>query len=49
MAAGFSPETVRRVLLTRIQYYLYYRADEAEGAVEVLAIWHARRGGNPPI
>jgi plasmid stabilization system protein ParE len=32
---------VRRVLLRRVRYYLYYR-DTAPG-VEVLALWHASR------
>jgi plasmid stabilization system protein ParE len=35
---------LRRVLLPRVRYYLYYR-DTAPG-VEVLALWHASR--RPP-
>ena len=35
---------VRRILLRRVRYYLYYR-DTAPG-IEVLALWHATR--RPP-
>jgi plasmid stabilization system protein ParE len=35
---------VRRILLRRVRYYLYYR-DTAPG-VEILALWHASR--RPP-
>ena len=38
---------VRRVLLNRINYYLYYR--EARDVIEVLAFWHASRGAGPAI
>ena len=41
---------VRRVLLHRVHYYLYYRVVGAsERVLEVLAVWHARRGSRPPI
>ncbi len=35
---------LRRVLLPRVRYYLYYR--ETASGVEVLALWHASR--RPP-
>jgi len=38
---------VRRLLLSRIRYHLYYTV-EGE-VVEVLALWHASRGTPPPI
>jgi plasmid stabilization system protein ParE len=38
---------VRRILLPRTRYHLYYRV--AEDAVEVLAIWHAERGRGPSL
>jgi plasmid stabilization system protein ParE len=38
---------VRRVLLGRIQYYLYYQAFPATEIVEVLALWHTSRGKGP--
>lgn len=40
---------VRRVHLSRISHYLYYRVLESEGIVEVLAVWSDERGGPPPI
>ena len=38
---------VRRVTLSRIRYYLYYRV--AGDALQVLAFWHTSRGSGPPI
>lgn len=38
---------VRRVTLSRIRYYVYYRV--ANDALQVLAFWHASRGGEPPM
>ena len=40
-------EGVRRLLLSRIRYHLYYTV-EGE-VVEILAFWHASRGTPPPI
>lgn len=37
---------VRRLFLNRISYFLYYRV--TANAVDVLALWHARRG-EPPL
>ena len=39
---------VRRLHLSRIRYYLYYRVLD-EDTVEVLALWHTSRGEGPPI
>ena len=39
---------VRRLHLYRIHYFLYYRLVDNE-AVEILALWHMRRGQGPPI
>ena len=39
---------VRRVLLARVRYYVYYRVTSA-GEVEVLALWHASRGRAPHL
>ncbi|HEV2854798.1 MAG TPA: type II toxin-antitoxin system RelE/ParE family toxin [Thermoanaerobaculia bacterium] len=41
--AGF--EGVRRIHLNRIHYYLYYRVSTQ--VVEIVALWHASRGGHP--
>ncbi len=40
---------VRRILLSRVQYHLYYRVNEEARRVEVLALWHARRGRGPGL
>ena len=40
---------VRRILLSRVRYHLYYRVNEESRQVEVLALWHARRGGGPNL
>jgi plasmid stabilization system protein ParE len=38
---------VRRVHLQRIHYYLYYRVRANTETVEVLALWHTKRGTSP--
>ena len=38
---------VRRVYVERIHYHVYYRS--RGGRVEVLALWHASRGAEPPV
>ena len=38
---------VRRILLARIQYHLYYTVEG--DVVKVLAFWHARRGTPPNL
>ena len=40
---------VRRLHLGRIHYDLYYRVADAPRRLEILAFWHASRGGQPPI
>ena len=42
-----SIQGVRRFHLLRIHYHLYYRVNE--DTVEVLALWHVRRGKGPPV
>ena len=39
---------VRRIQLSRIRYYLYYRIS-LSGTVEVLALWHTSRGAGPGL
>ncbi len=39
---------VRRLHLARIHYDLYYRLVEAPRRLEILALWHASRGSQPP-
>ncbi len=40
---------VRRIYLTRVNYFLYYRPNIEGGTVEVVALWHARRGSGPRL
>lgn len=40
---------VRRVHLTRVRYYLYYRIAGSPPAIEVLGLWHTSRGSAPPM
>lgn len=47
-ASNTSLEGVRRVHLTRVRYYLYYRLTP-EPAIEVLALWHSSRAGMPKL
>ncbi|MBC7974320.1 MAG: type II toxin-antitoxin system RelE/ParE family toxin [Myxococcales bacterium] len=41
-------EGVRRLVLARIGFILLYRVRERARRVEVLALWHGRRGHPPP-
>jgi plasmid stabilization system protein ParE len=38
---------VRRLFLSRVGYFIYYRADTAD--LKVLAFWHASRGNQPVV
>jgi len=40
---------LRRVLLDRIRYHLYYVLSADEEAVDVLAVWHTSRGSGPSL
>ena len=40
---------VRRIYLPIIKQHLYYHVLESPERVEVLALWHTRRGHGPPI
>ena len=39
---------VRRLLLGRVRYYLYYHHVAESDTVDVLALWHSGRGAGPP-
>lgn len=41
--------TLRRVLLSRVSYHLYYSVDEESRIVNVLALWHTSRGSKPRL
>jgi plasmid stabilization system protein ParE len=38
---------VRRLLVGRIRYFIYYRV--TPDALEVLTVWHTSRGKQPPL
>ena len=38
---------IRKLTIRRIHYDIYYRI--GDDTVEVLAIWHTRRGARPPL
>ena len=40
---------VRRILLRRIGYFIYYRVRPRAHRLEVLAFWHARRDARPDL
>ncbi len=40
---------LRRVLMGRVRYYLYYRLETDKELVKVLALWHASRSGHPRL
>jgi plasmid stabilization system protein ParE len=40
---------VRRLFLNRANYFLYYRPRLPTRSVEIVALWHARRGGEPRL
>ena len=40
---------VRRLLLRKTQYHLYYRVDRAAGVVRIVALWHTARGSEPEL
>jgi plasmid stabilization system protein ParE len=48
-ARNLSLVGVRRLLLARIRYHVYYRVVTDPDRVEVLAFWHGSRGNAPPL
>lgn len=40
---------IRRLLMGRVRYYLYYRFDAVAERVDVIALWHASRDGEPAL
>lgn len=47
LARNVSLAGVRRIHLTRIRYYLFYRV--ASEAIQILALWHSSRHGKPAL
>ncbi len=48
-ARNAKKEGVRRLLLSRTDYHLYYQVNAEAGRIEILALWHAHRGREPSI
>ena len=48
-AASHRLQGVRRVLLPRVGYLLFYRVARRRRELQVLAFWHARRGASPKL
>jgi plasmid stabilization system protein ParE len=48
-ARNAKKEGVRRLLLSRTGYHLYYQVNAEAGRVEILALWHSHRGREPSI
>ena len=40
---------VRRIHLPRVHYHLYYRVIAEPPTIEVLALWHTKRGTSPDL
>ncbi len=40
---------IRRLLLPRSRYHVYFTHDEAADVLEVRAVWHAQRGRGPSL
>jgi len=40
---------VRRLLLARVRYHLYYSVSHETETVEILALWHTSRGTTPDL
>jgi plasmid stabilization system protein ParE len=49
VAANAKLPGTRRILLSRVRYYLYYRVKSKPKAVEVLVLWHTSRYPDPGI
>ena len=48
-ARNVSLSGVRRVLLARVRYHVYYRIRTNPEQIEILAFWHASRESSPPL
>jgi plasmid stabilization system protein ParE len=49
VARNVSLPGVRRIFLNRVNYFLYYRPAAESRQVEVVALWHVRRGSGPRL
>ncbi len=44
-----SQRVIRRILMPRTRYHIYYSVDEAIAVVSVFAVWHSQRGQGPRL
>jgi plasmid stabilization system protein ParE len=40
---------IRRILLGRVRYHLYYHLPDEADTVDILALWHTSRGSAPDL
>ena len=40
---------VRRILIGRSRYHVYWEVDESARIVTITAVWHSGRGSGPPL
>ena len=40
---------IRRILLPRTSYHVFFEANEAKQQVQILAVWHTARGRGPRL
>lgn len=40
---------IRRILMARTSYNVYFEVQEERALVRVVAVWHAARGHGPPL
>jgi len=43
------PPNVRRILLRKTQYHVYYRFQPEKSLIVILALWSTRRGRSPSL
>jgi len=48
-ARNAKTEGVRRLLLSRTGYHVYYQLNAEAGRIEILALWHSHRVRGPAI
>ena len=48
-ATNVKLDNVRRIHIPRISYHIYFHLTGAPEFLEILALWHSRRGSGPPI
>lgn len=40
---------IRRILMARTSYNVYFEIQEERALVRIVAVWHAARGHGPPL